>query len=63
MRGKLFAIQDMVYELQTKLTRLRRIIEYINTHEGVEWMPMCEMAKEFLEGRMQGVEVEGGVDL
>lgn len=39
------------------------IIEYINSHEGVEWMPLCEMAKEFLEGRMPGVEVEGGVDL
>ena len=39
------------------------MIEYINTHEGVEWMPMCDMAKEFLEGRMPGVEVEGGADL
>jgi peptidoglycan/xylan/chitin deacetylase (PgdA/CDA1 family) len=40
-----------------------RLIEYINGHEGVEWMPMCEMAKEFLEGRIEGVKVEGGVDL
>ncbi|KAF2171874.1 hypothetical protein M409DRAFT_18106 [Zasmidium cellare ATCC 36951] len=40
-----------------------RIIEHINKHEGVEWMPLCEMAREFLEGRMPGVEVEGGVDL
>ena len=40
-----------------------RLIEYINSHEGVEWMPMCEMAKEFLEGRIEGVKVEGGVDL
>jgi peptidoglycan/xylan/chitin deacetylase (PgdA/CDA1 family) len=40
-----------------------RLIEYISGHEGVEWMPMCEMAKEFLEGRIEGVKVEGGVDL
>jgi hypothetical protein len=46
-----------------KLTILPRIIEYINKHEGVEWMPMCEMAKEFVEGRISGVEVEGGVEL
>lgn len=39
-----------------------RIIEYINKHEGVEWMPLCEMAKEFREGRMPGVEIEGGAD-
>ncbi|KAK5116715.1 hypothetical protein LTR62_007389 [Meristemomyces frigidus] len=38
-----------------------RIIEYINTHEGVEWMTLAEMAEEFAEGRMPGVEVEGGV--
>lgn len=40
-----------------------RIIEYINTHEGVEWMPLCDMAKEFSEGRIGGVEVEGGVEV
>ena len=40
-----------------------RLIDYINSHEGVEWMPMCDMAKEFLEGRIGGVSVEGGVDL
>ncbi|KAK5702158.1 hypothetical protein LTR17_022585 [Elasticomyces elasticus] len=39
-----------------------RIIEHINKHEGVEWMPLGDMAKEFLEGRMPGVEVEGGVE-
>ncbi|KAK4549704.1 hypothetical protein LTR36_005005 [Oleoguttula mirabilis] len=39
-----------------------RIIEYINKHEGVEWMTLESMANEFLEGRMPGVEVEGGVD-
>ncbi|KAK1076305.1 hypothetical protein LTR33_009057 [Friedmanniomyces endolithicus] len=40
-----------------------RIIAYINKHEGVEWMPLEDMAKEFLEGRMPGVKVEGGVDV
>ncbi len=40
-----------------------RIIEYINSHEGVEWMPMCDVAKEFLEGRIPGVEVHGGADV
>ncbi|CAD0017030.1 unnamed protein product [Aureobasidium pullulans] len=39
-----------------------RIIEYINKHEGVEWMPLGGMATEFLEGRIAGVEIEGGVD-
>ncbi|THV86958.1 glucose 1-dehydrogenase [Aureobasidium pullulans] len=39
-----------------------RIIEYINKHEGVEWMPLGDMATEFLEGRIPGVEIEGGVD-
>ncbi|KAK8212784.1 hypothetical protein M8818_002949 [Zalaria obscura] len=38
-----------------------RIIEYINKHEGVEWMPLGDMAKEFIEGRIPGVEIEGGV--
>lgn len=45
------------------LTSTCRIIEYINKHEGVEWMPLGDMAKEFLEGRMPGVDVEGGVDI
>ncbi|KAK1073877.1 hypothetical protein LTR12_001284 [Friedmanniomyces endolithicus] len=40
-----------------------RIIAYINKHEGVEWMPLEDMAKEFLEGRIPGVKVEGGVDV
>ncbi|THZ07324.1 glucose 1-dehydrogenase [Aureobasidium pullulans] len=39
-----------------------RIIEYINKHEGVEWMPLGDMATEFLEGRIAGVEIEGGAD-
>jgi peptidoglycan/xylan/chitin deacetylase (PgdA/CDA1 family) len=40
-----------------------RIIEYISKHEGVEWVTMEEMVKEFKEGRIGGVEVKGGVDL
>ena len=40
-----------------------RIIEYINQHEGIEWMPLCDMAKEYLEGKIPGVRVEGGVDV
>ena len=40
-----------------------RLIEYINSHEGVEWMTFEEMAAEFLEGRIPGVEIEGGVDM
>ncbi|KAI5238474.1 glucose 1-dehydrogenase [Aureobasidium subglaciale] len=39
-----------------------RIINYINKHEGVEWMPFADMAKEFLEGRIAGVEIEGGAE-
>lgn len=34
-----------------------RIIEYINEHEGVEWMTMEEMVAEFKSGRMAGVDV------
>lgn len=40
-----------------------RIIEYINRHEGVEWMTFGDMAKEFLEGRIDGVSIEGGADV
>jgi hypothetical protein len=39
------------------------IINYINKHDGVEWMPFEDMAKEFLEGRIQGVEIEGGAEV
>jgi hypothetical protein len=42
---------------------LNSIIEYINKHEGVEWMPLGDMAKEFLGGRIEGTVVEGGVDI
>jgi len=38
------------------------LIEYINQHEGVEWMTFGEMAKEFLEGRIEGATIEGGAD-
>ncbi|PGH16966.1 hypothetical protein AJ79_01350 [Helicocarpus griseus UAMH5409] len=38
-----------------------RIIEHINQHEGVEWVPFGDMAKEFREGRFPGVTIEGGV--
>jgi len=41
---------------------MRSLIEYINSHEGVEWMPMVDIAKEFKEGRIAGVEIEGGAD-
>lgn len=40
-----------------------RLIEYINSHEGVEWCTMEQMVKEFKEGRLSGVTVEGGVDV
>ena len=39
---------------------LLRIIEYINKHEGVEWMTFGEMAKEFKEGEFPGAVVEDG---
>ncbi|EFX03490.1 polysaccharide deacetylase family protein [Grosmannia clavigera kw1407] len=40
-----------------------QMIKYINSFEGVEWMTMAEMAQEFLQGRITGAAVEGGVDL
>lgn len=39
-----------------------RLISYINSHEGVEWCKMEEMAKEFRSGQFPGHEVEGGVN-
>jgi hypothetical protein len=36
------------------------LIEHINSHEGVEWMTFAEMAEEFLQGRIPGVEIQGG---
>ena len=40
-----------------------RIIEYINSHEGVEWCTMEQMVEEFKGGKINGVTVEGGADL
>jgi peptidoglycan/xylan/chitin deacetylase (PgdA/CDA1 family) len=40
-----------------------RLIEWINTHEGVEWVTFEEMARRFREGELQGVTVEGGAKL
>jgi hypothetical protein len=45
------------------ITNILSIIKYINKHDGVEWMPFGDMAKEFLEGRINGVEIEGGADV
>lgn len=38
------------------------IIKYINKHEGVEWMPLGQMAEEFSSGRIDGASVAGGAD-
>lgn len=40
-----------------------RLIEYINGHEGVEWCTMEQMVKEFKEGKLDGVEIKGGVEV
>ncbi|BCS19650.1 polysaccharide deacetylase family protein [Aspergillus puulaauensis] len=37
------------------------IIEYINSHEGVEWVTMEQMVDEFKSGKIPGAVVEGGV--
>jgi peptidoglycan/xylan/chitin deacetylase (PgdA/CDA1 family) len=39
----------------------QRLIDYLNSHEGVEWCTFADMVDEFKQGRMQGVEVTGGV--
>lgn len=31
------------------LMMLERFIEWVNTHEGVEWVPMQEIARDFRE--------------
>lgn len=28
---------------------LERFIEWINTHDGIEWVPVCEIARDFRE--------------
>lgn len=41
-----------------------RFINWINGHEGeIVWMPFERMAKEFAEGGIQGVKVEGGAEV
>lgn len=39
------------------------IIEYINSHEGVEWVTMEQMVAEFKAGRFAGAEVKGGANV
>jgi len=40
-----------------------RLFEYISRHEGVEWCTMEEMVREFKEGKLEGVKVEGGAEV
>lgn len=40
-----------------------RLIEYFNSHEGVEWVTMEQMVKEFKDGKLDGFSVEGGADI
>lgn len=40
-----------------------RLIDWINEHEGVEWCTFEEMANRFRKGEINGVKVEGGVDV
>ncbi|KAF1961992.1 glucose 1-dehydrogenase [Byssothecium circinans] len=40
-----------------------RLIEWINGHEGVEWVTMEGICDEFKNGKLSGVSVEGGVEL
>jgi len=40
-----------------------RFIEWLNGHDGVEWVTMERILDEFKSGKLQGVEVEGGVDV
>ena len=39
-----------------------RLIQWINTHEGVEWVPFEEMSRRFKAGEFPGVTVEGGAE-
>jgi peptidoglycan/xylan/chitin deacetylase (PgdA/CDA1 family) len=36
-----------------------RFIEWVNGFEGVKWVTFAEVAEEFVEGRITGVEIEG----
>lgn len=40
-----------------------RIIEHINSYEGVEWVTMEEMVAEFKAGRFAGATVDGGAQV
>jgi peptidoglycan/xylan/chitin deacetylase (PgdA/CDA1 family) len=40
-----------------------RLIEYFNTFDGVEWVTMEQMVKEFKDGKIQGAKVLGGADV
>lgn len=40
-----------------------RLIEWINNHEGVEWITMEQIVDEFKSGILAGVTVEGGADI
>ena len=37
-----------------------RLIDWINSHDGVEWCTFEQMVRLFKEGEFAGVEVEGG---
>lgn len=37
-----------------------RLIEYINSHKGVEWCTFEKMVKEFKDGSISGICVDGG---
>jgi len=47
---------------QVPTLTLLSMIEYVNSHEGVEWMPLAGMAAEFRDSRISGVEIEGGAE-
>ena len=40
-----------------------RLIEWINGHEGVEWVTMEKIVDEFKSGNLSGATVEGGADV
>jgi len=40
-----------------------KLIEYINSHEGLEWCTMEQMVAEFKSGTMGNTTVEGGANL
>lgn len=40
-----------------------RLIEYINSHDGVEWCTFEKMVKLLKDGEFDGGTVEGGADM